>query len=134
MNISGKKEIIERIAQKYDLELILLFGSRASGKNYKGSDFDIAYLAKKDLDLNKEARLIIDISPVFKSENIDLLNLRKAPPLLLYAVTKDCQVIYERNELIFSTIRAYAFKKYVETKYLYEEKFKKLREKIKTLR
>ena len=67
-----KKKTIKEIAKKYSLELILIFGSRASGKNYQGSDFDVAYLSKKELDLEKEARLILDLTPVFKSENIDL--------------------------------------------------------------
>lgn len=128
-----EKNLIKKIAQKYKLELILLFGSQFSGKTYKGSDFDIAYLSRNDLDLAKEARLIIELSPIFKSENIDLVNLRKSSPLLLYAITQKCQVIYAKNPLIFPTIRAYAFKKYIETKPFYEMKFRKLQEKIKRL-
>lgn len=126
-----EKKLLQKIAQKYLLELILLFGSRAFKKNHKESDFDIAYLAKKDLNLNEEAKLIIELSPIFKSENIDLVNLKKAPPLLFYAITKECQVLFESKPLIFASLRAYAFKKYIETKPLYEEKFKRIQEKIK---
>ncbi|MDD2732082.1 MAG: nucleotidyltransferase domain-containing protein [Candidatus Pacebacteria bacterium] len=126
-----EKKTIKKIADKYFLDLILLFGSRASGKNYKRSDFDIAYLGRKELDLNKEAGLILELSSVFKSENIDLVNIKKSSPLLFYAITKECRIIYEKNPVIFPALRAYAFKKYIETKPLYEEKFKRLRNKIK---
>jgi len=126
-----KKNLAEKIAKNYSLELILLFGSRASKKNYKGSDFDIAYLSKRDLDLEEESKLIVELAPVFKSENIDLVNLKKAPPLLFYAIFKNCRIIYEKEPLIFHSLRAYAFKKYVETKPLYEEKFKRVQEAIK---
>lgn len=127
------KQLIKKIAQKYNLELILLFGSRVEKKLHKESDFDVAYLAKRNLTLNEESELIVKLAPTFKSENIDLVNLRKAPPLLFYAITKDCQVIYERDPLVFPILRAYAFKKYIETKPLYETKFKRLGKRIKRL-
>lgn len=131
----NKKELLGKIAQKYFLELVLLFGSRLKDKKYlhQESDFDVAYLSKNDLDLMEEAQLIVDLTPIFKSENIDLVNLKKAPPLLFYAITKNCRVVYEKKSLTFAFLRAYAFKKYVETKPLYEAKFEKLKEAIKTL-
>ena len=129
-NKTKEKALIERVAQKYLLELVLLFGSRVQRKIHRESDFDIAYLSKKLLDLEKEAKLIIELSPIFKSENIDLVNLKKAPPLLFYAITKNCKVLYEKTPLLFANLRAYSFKKYIETKPFYEEKFKRLKEKI----
>lgn len=127
---TNKKELLGKIAQKYSLELVLLFGSRAQKKNHRESDFDIAYLSKKDLNLKEESKLIVELAPIFQSENIDLVNLRKAPPLLFYAIAKDCKALYERSPLSFANLRAYSFKKYIETKSLYEEKFKRLEERI----
>lgn len=126
------KNLVEEAAQKYSLELILLFGSRASGRSHRESDFDVAYLGQNDLSLQKEAELIIDLSHVFKNENIDLVNLKKAPPLLAYAVFQNARVIYEKRPLLYASQRVYAFKKYVESKPLYQERFAKLRERIKS--
>lgn len=126
-----RTELIKKIARKYRLELLLLFGSRVGGKASPESDFDVAYLSVKDLDLSQEARLMVDLAPVFRSENIDLVNLRKAPPLLFYAVTSKCQVMYEKDPLIFPTMRAYSFKKYVETRPLRELEYQRLRERIR---
>lgn len=129
-----EKKIIEKIAQEYSLELLLLFGSKVSGgEHHKESDFDVAYLSKDYLTLEEEAKLIVELFPVFKSENIDLVNLKKAPPLLFYAVFKNCQLLYEKTPFVFATLCAYAFKKYVETKPLYQEKFQRLQEKINKL-
>lgn len=125
------KNRIKKIAQKYGLDLLLLFGSRATETNLEKSDFDVAYLAKKTLDLEKESRLIVDLMPVFKSEIIDLVNIKKASPLLLYAITNSCSVLYESKPLTFASLRVYAFKQYVETKPLYEEKFRRLQEQTK---
>ena len=60
MQFSRKqKQQIRKIAQKYDLELILLFGSRVEGKIHKESDFDVAYSSSRDLGLMEEAQLIV---------------------------------------------------------------------------
>lgn len=122
------------MAQKHGLSLILLFGSRIQGKIHKESDFDVAYLAEKELDLMAEARLILDLSSIFKSENIDLVNLRKAPPLLLFAITKTARIVFEKEPLLFAALGAYAFHKYIETKPFYEDKFRRLEEKLTKLK
>ena len=127
------KEKMEEIARKYELFFVALFGSRASGKYHKKSDFDVAYLSKVELNLEQESELIIDLSRIFKNDNIDLVNLKNAKPLLYYAIFNNCRVIYEKTSLLFPTLRAYAFKKYIETKPLYEERFKKLEAKIASM-
>lgn len=126
----NQKTLIQKIAQEYSLELVLLFGSRVSGRIRKDSDFDIAYLSIKKLDLMQEAQLILQLAQVFKSENIDLVNLKNADPLINYSIFNECQVIFEINPMIFSTLRVYSFKKYIENKFLYEEKFRRLQKRI----
>jgi len=129
-----EKKLVKKIAQQYKLELILLFGSRIGKKLHKESDFDVAYLSKRNLNLNEEAELIVKLAPIFKSENIDLVNLKKASPLLFYAIFKECEVLFESKPLIFDSLRAYSFKKYLETKPLYKEKFRRIQKRIKTIR
>lgn len=125
-----KQKLIETVVKKYSLRLLLLFGSRVSKKIHAESDFDIAYLNEKNLGLIEEARLITELAPLLGSDNIDLLNLKKASPLVLFAVFNNCQVIYEENPLIFANLRAYSFKNYVETKLLYEQKFTRLKNQV----
>ena len=119
--MSKKKDHIDKIAKKYKLKLLLLFGSRADGSFYKSSDFDIAYYSEKDLSLMDEARMIVDLAPFIKSEDIDLVNMKKAPPLLLYAIFLKPKILYVKVPFLFYNLRTYAFKKYVEAKPLFNE-------------
>lgn len=129
MNLTPSlQQKIETIAKKYHLKLVLLFGSQSEDRIHKESDFDIAYLAKKPLDFENEYRLNYEFTNVFQADRIDTVDLQKAPPLLLYAVFKSPQVLFQENELVFPSYQIYAFKKYIEAKPLYEEKYRRLKE------
>lgn len=132
VNMTGKldkNQLLRKIAQKYDLRLLLLFGSQVDGRHlHKESDFDVAYLSKRKLDLTEEARMMTELAPYFHSENIDLVNLKNASPLLYYAVFDKCKVLYQEDELLFPTLRVYAFRKFVEMQPIYELQHQRLRE------
>lgn len=119
-------EIIKNLVKKYDLKLLLLFGSRADDTYHEKSDFDIAYLSSRNLNLNDESQLIVDLAPLFKSEQIDLVNLKTAPPLLYYAIFQKPKILHEGAPLLFASLRVYAFKKYIEAKPLYQEKARRV--------
>ena len=44
---------IEEVAKKYDVSLIVLFGSQAKGNTHKHSDTDVAFLPNKNLSFWK---------------------------------------------------------------------------------
>ena len=130
-----KREIIKELAEKYSLRLVLLFGSQVSGKTHKESDYDIGYLSKRPLDLNEEGKLIIDLMPVLEINDerlINLVNIKKSAPLLLHAITSQCEILHEGEAALFATLRASAFKKYIEMKPLYEAKMLRAEKLIKS--
>ncbi len=135
MEIDVTKEgLMLDVAKRYDLRLVLLFGSRVDGKQlHKESDFDVAYLSKRKMDLMEEARMMTEIAPYFHSDNIDLVNLKNAVPLLYYAVFDKCQVLFQEDELLFPTLRIYAFRKFVEMQPIYELRHQRLRERAKQI-
>lgn len=108
-----EKSLLKKIAQKYSLELLLLFGSQISKRIHKESDYDIAYLSKKDLDIKEEINLNYDLIDIFNSDRVDLVNLKKANPLLSFEIAKQCQLIFGEKK-IFSEFKALAFKKYID--------------------
>ncbi|MBU3924655.1 nucleotidyltransferase domain-containing protein [Patescibacteria group bacterium] len=111
---------IKEIAEKYDLELVLLFGSRVKGKFlHKESDFDVAYLSNKKLDLMEEARLIMELMPVFKSDKVDLVNIKLAHPLLLKQIFSNHEIIFCRNLSVYFQYKIYAERKYTEAEPLF---------------
>ena len=124
-----KKKHIKKLAQKYSLDLLLLFGSQISGKTHKESDFDFAYLSSRKLDLDQEGQLINDLLFLVEKRDervINLVNIKKAVPLLLYAMTSQSQLLYEKEPATFAALRAYSFKKYIETKPLYQMRAERL--------
>jgi len=129
-----QKDIFAGLAQKHGLKLVLLFGSQVKGKTHKESDYDVAYLSNRELG-SDEFSLFTDLLPVIRPLDERLLNLvsiRKANPLLLYDMTSNSQVLYEKKPGIFAQLQATAFKRYIESKPLYQMKFNRLGEIIKS--
>ncbi|MGV9200086.1 MAG: type VII toxin-antitoxin system MntA family adenylyltransferase antitoxin [Promethearchaeia archaeon] len=105
---------IERIAKKYELELVYLFGSKSTATDSKLSDIDIAVLAGnyrtdilKDLMLN----LVHEFTKLFGSDKIDLLILNEASLAIQYRVISEGKLLYQDSP---------------ERRYQYEEKTVKL--------
>ena len=112
--IKTQQDAIQDVARRYQLQLVLLFGSQSDGRTHKESDVDIAYAGARPLDIDSEARLIVALAPIFGTDHIDLVDMHRASALILYAITTEGVVLYKDNDLVFPTLRAYAFKRYVE--------------------
>ena len=133
MEITHKQKLkIEEIVQKYGLKLVLLFGSQSSGLIHKESDTDVAYVSLKPLDFKEEYHLNYELTVLFQKDRVDTVDIRKATPLLMYAIFQYPQILFQTNDMIFSKYQAYAFKRYIEAKPLYEEKARRLKEHITT--
>lgn len=123
-----QKEKVEEIAQKYHLKLVLLFGSAAGGRTHRESDIDIAYLSEESLDFKAAYHLNYEFTDVFQNDRVDIVDMKKAPPLLFHAIFQNPQILFSADDIVFFSQQAYAFKKYIESKPLYEEKFRQLAE------
>ncbi len=109
-SISMRKLKIAKIAKKFQLKLIVVFGSFANGKNRKDSDLDIAVLGSRDVSFNKQISLINELSMIF-NKNIDLSVLNNANPLLLFQTSKNSVLLYGSRQ-DFLKFKLYAFKTY----------------------
>ncbi|MFA6808487.1 MAG: nucleotidyltransferase domain-containing protein [Eubacteriales bacterium] len=105
------------IINKYNLYLLVTFGSYNTEKFHKESDIDVAYLAKEVLSTQQEYELLHDIVLYFKRDKIDLVNLSKAVPLLLYEIACNSQVLYEENNS-YLNFKLKASARYADTKFL----------------
>lgn len=113
-----KKEKIEEIAKKYELRLILLFGSQVNGRIKADSDFDVAYLPEKTLDTEKALDLNSDLVDIFESDRVDQVNIKKASPLLLYEISKNSQMLFGK-EIDYIRFKARAFKGFIDGRSLF---------------
>lgn len=118
MKITDKQQkYIKKIVDKYHLKMVLLFGSQVSGKTHKESDIDIAVLPENNLSFEQEVMLNTDLINVFG--NVDLTNLRKAPPLLMKEIADNNQILYQKNNLLLNNFEVYALQRYAEAKPLF---------------
>ncbi len=119
MKIENQK--IKNIAKKYDLNLLLLFGSQAKDKKFlhKESDFDIAYRSKKDLSGKEIIDLNCDFIDFFHCDRIDLVDLKKDNPLLKYEIAQNSKLLYG-EEIDYLEFKALAFRKYVDSQPLFK--------------
>jgi len=114
MEISEKQnQKIEELAKKYSLKLILLFGSQATGKINKESDYDIAYLPAKNLGYDDEVDINSQFISIFphKQGRIDTVDIRHANPLLIFQISKK-NILLSGNREEFIKFKLRAFKKY----------------------
>src|SRR3989344_4507986 len=118
-DVATMKSAAKEIAGKYGLSLVLLFGSQVTGKTHKESDIDIAYLSDKPLDLMTEARLMVDLMPTFESNAVDIVDLKKAPPLLMKLIFDHHEVLFCRDYGRYFTYLMYAKRRYREAASLF---------------
>ena len=115
----NKKEV-NKIAEKYNLEEIILFGSKASGESKKYSDTDIAIYRKKDLSPDEFLDLLGEFNALLRSEKVDLVDLKKVHDIvLLWEIYSKGKLLFEKKAGIFLEKRASAFLDYHDFKRFY---------------
>jgi len=125
---------IRVIGEKYKVNALLLFGSRAKNEPLnKESDFDVCYLADQSLDFTTETELITDLMPYFHSDKVDLCNFRRADPLLKYLIMKDYQVLYLKPGYSMAPIEVYAEHLYKDNRIIFEARAAYLADKLSVI-
>ena len=93
---------LEGLASKHNLELILVFGSQARGEAHPASDMDIAVYGRQILSETEKIELIYELSGIFHMDDIDLVDLRSAPPLLKKEALSAYKVLFQEDaELLY---------------------------------
>lgn len=105
-----QQQQINKLSKKYQLQLVLLFGSVAKGKDRQDSDIDIAILCEKNISFKKYLELIGGFSKIFK-KTVDLSNITETNPLLLQQISNECLLLYG-NKNDFMRFKLYAFHRY----------------------
>ena len=98
------KQQLDRIAKKYKINTFYVFGSQATGKAGKLSDYDFAVLMDDKILPEKygdyQIKIISELLRLIKADHIDLviLNDKKIPLLLKYNVIKEGKILFEKNK------------------------------------
>lgn len=116
-SLSEIKEKLTPLSKEEGLQLVLLFGSVASGKMYKQSDIDLGFLYDGSVDIldltNKVIRLL-------HNDRVDVIDLRYASPLLKFSAARQGKLLYERSPGLFNSFYSLAFRRYIDTRKIRE--------------
>lgn len=121
------KEISERLSpifKEEGLQLVLLFGSLSSGKGHGQSDIDLAFLFDRPVNILELTNRVIKL---LHTDNVDVVDLRHASPLLRFSIAKTAKVLYESSPGLFNEFYSLAFRMYLDTKKLRDAQSRAIR-------
>lgn len=125
MRINKKqKQALSKVAQKYKLKLIMLFGSFANGTNKQGSDFDVSILGESRDVAQNDINLIHDLTKALERD-IDLSIINIADPLLKFQVAKNCILLFGKQR-DFINFKVRATLEYMDNKHFFDLEYKYL--------
>ncbi len=113
--ISVDEKLLRRVARKYGLDLVVLFGSHASRRARAGSDVDIAVRRRPGRAHANSLKLELAgaMEQVFPERaEVDVVFLNEASSLLLFQVATTGRPLYERQPLLFWQFQSYAARRY----------------------
>jgi predicted nucleotidyltransferase len=112
------EQIKGKLAPLFDeegLQLVLLFGSVASGKEYRESDIDLGFLFNKPIDILDLTNRVIRL---LRTDRVDVIDLSRASPLLKYSAIRHGKLLFEQTPGLFNIFQSLTFRIYVDTKKL----------------
>lgn len=117
---------IAKIAEKSEVEYLYLFGSQARGKTRPRSDFDFAVKFKPNVKNKFKAKLSLmtELGNILEREDVDVVDIERADPILRFNIIKDGKVIFSRNEKLRVMDKVRAMATYFDRQYYYNRHFK----------
>jgi uncharacterized protein len=115
LSVGDIKARLTPLFQDENLRLAVLFGSAATGRMHRRSDLDLGFLHDGPVDI---LRLTNDVIRLLGTDSVDVVDLRRASPLLRFSAVRRCVVLYERAPGDFPEFTSLAFRMYADTKKL----------------
>ena len=113
-NIKNLKPKIDNLAKKYNLSLVILYGSHARGQVHKESDIDIAVLGARPIPFEKLIDLNNEFAEIFKVKEIDVKSLHNTNFLFRYQVMYKGILLYGKS-YNYNSFKSYAFRDYYDS-------------------
>lgn len=119
LTIDSIRSAIRKVARNQPIDLVYLFGSRASGKEDKESDIDIAVLARSTLSGDER----FDLRLTLLTECARALGLVDETERMDVVVLQDASILLQHNVI---RARCPLFQKSVQKRAIYESRVWKL--------
>jgi len=113
-------ETCQRFGRRPEVLVAYLFGSQASGRPTPISDVDFAVLLSgavpRESYLDYRIALMQELTRIFRSDEVQVVILNQAPPLLAYKVIIEGRLLLCRDEVARLRFRTDATRRYLDTK------------------
>ena len=125
INIEDKiTALIKYFKTNEDILAVWLIGSYGTEYQREESDIDFSILFSKDVSIIEEMKISCNISDIIGYENVDTVDLKKAPITLQFKTIKEGRSLYEADFIKTSDYIEYVINRFREEKY-YIESFRK---------
>ena len=125
LTIEEVRELAQQLPEKIPyLKMLVLFGSRATGKTHANSDWDFAalydeekrhtYTIDKDWGLFEVPFILGEVFHI-NSDIIDVVEINHCSPLIGYSIARDGKLLYEKDSEEFTKFQGKAWKIYADT-------------------
>jgi predicted nucleotidyltransferase len=116
---SIRSALIPYLHSKPDIQACYLFGSVVSGRARPDSDVDIAVLVSETVmrrdPFKYRLRLMSDLMKLLNRDDVDLILLNQAPPLLAHRVLSRGALIFERSASARVAFQVRTVNRYLDT-------------------
>jgi len=116
------------LAEKYKLELILLFGSHVQGGLHPESDMDIAVYSRQVLSETEKINITYELCNILHTDKIDLVDIKTAPPILKREIFKDYKVLYQKDPMLLYQLELVSVYEFKESEVLFQIRHERLQE------
>lgn len=118
----------DHLARDPRVQAVYGFGSRARGEAGPASDVDVAVLLDRKVSLKEELVLRAKVTSELRRDDVDLVILNHAPPLLRYEVVAAGCRLFARDDEAADRFEEKAFRECLDTAYLRDVQQRILRE------
>ena len=112
------QNLADMAVQESDVLALYLFGSYASGRPGPLSDVDLAVLFEPSVPRERydERRIALfsRAAAVLRTDEIDIVVLNAAPPLIQYQVLRHGVLLYEKDPALRARFAALAIRRYLD--------------------
>lgn len=130
------KKIIQDLAKKYRIKVVMIFGSVARKKTQNKSDIDLAILADDDFYKNYFSDFSYDLLRAEEAEKreIDVVPIGNHNPILLFNIFNDGVLIYAEDKEEYQRLRGWARFSYEDNRRFFFGREKLLQKRLEELK
>ena len=113
-------EKLKKEASALGIQMIILFGSQATGKAHADSDYDVAVLMVPEKNIGEnmddytKTLFFLAEALCIPDQKLDLTNLNNASPFLQKEIFANCKLIFG-DAYKFASFKSFALREYIAT-------------------